>query len=47
MGSAVKECTLATLVWEAEKVMQNVVNHRWLLAAYPEGMPTVENWDLG
>jgi NADPH-dependent curcumin reductase CurA len=24
--------------------MQNVVNHRWLLAAYPEGMPTLENW---
>ncbi len=26
--------------------MQNVVNRRWLLAAYPEGMPTPENWTL-
>ena len=26
--------------------MQNVVNHRWLLAGYPEGMPTLENWTL-
>ena len=26
--------------------MQNVANHRWLLAAYPEGMPTLENWIL-
>lgn len=24
--------------------MQNVVNRRWLLAAHPEGMPTLENW---
>ena len=24
--------------------MQNVVNHRWLLASYPEGMPSLENW---
>ncbi len=26
--------------------MQNVMNRRWLLAAHPEGMPTVENWTL-
>ena len=26
--------------------MQNVMNRRWLLAAYPEGMPTLENWTL-
>src|SRR4051812_43115366 len=26
--------------------MQNVMNRRWLLAAHPEGMPTVENWIL-
>ena len=26
--------------------MQNVANHRWLLAAYPDGMPTLENWTL-
>jgi NADPH-dependent curcumin reductase CurA len=24
--------------------MQNVMNHRWLLARYPEGMPGRENW---
>ena len=24
--------------------MQNVVNHRWLLASYPEGMPCPDNW---
>jgi NADPH-dependent curcumin reductase CurA len=24
--------------------MQNVVNRRWLLASYPEGMPSPENW---
>ena len=24
--------------------MQNVVNRRWLLASYPEGMPTADNW---
>jgi NADPH-dependent curcumin reductase CurA len=24
--------------------MQNVVNRRWLLARYPEGMPVPENW---
>ncbi len=26
--------------------MQNAMNRRWLLAAYPEGMPTGENWKL-
>ena len=26
--------------------MQNVMNRRWLLAGYPEGMPTLENWTL-
>ncbi len=26
--------------------MQNVMNRRWLLKAYPEGMPTPENWTL-
>jgi NADPH-dependent curcumin reductase CurA len=41
MGSPVKECTLVT---ESEKAMHNVVNRRWLLATYPEGMPTPENW---
>src|SRR5207253_7953883 len=24
--------------------MQNLVNRRWLLASYPEGMPAAENW---
>jgi NADPH-dependent curcumin reductase len=24
--------------------MKNVVNRRWLLTAYPEGMPTPDNW---
>ena len=24
--------------------MQNVVNRRWLLTAYPEGVPTPDNW---
>ena len=27
-------------------MMQNVMNRRWLLAGYPEGMPTLENWTL-
>jgi NADPH-dependent curcumin reductase CurA len=27
-------------------MMQNVMNRRWLLAGYPEGMPTRENWTL-
>ena len=26
------------------RAMQNVLNHRWLLASYPEGMPSPENW---
>jgi NADPH-dependent curcumin reductase CurA len=26
--------------------MQNVMNRQWVLAGYPEGMPTVENWTL-
>ena len=26
--------------------MQNVVNRRWLLASYPEGMPSLENWTM-
>jgi len=26
--------------------MQNVVNRRWLLATYPEGMPAADNWTL-
>ena len=29
-----------------EKMMQSVTNRRWLLAGYPEGMPTLENWTL-
>src|SRR5215469_8350984 len=24
--------------------MQNVMNHRWLLKSYPDGMPSLENW---
>jgi NADPH-dependent curcumin reductase CurA len=24
--------------------MQNLMNRRWLLASYPEGMPTADNW---
>ena len=24
--------------------MQNVMNHRWLLVSYPEGMPSRQNW---
>ena len=24
--------------------MQNVMNRRWLLASYPEGMPSPDNW---
>jgi hypothetical protein len=31
---------------EARAWMQNVMNRRWLLAGYPEGMPTLENWTL-
>src|SRR5262245_35076811 len=27
-----------------EGLMQNVMNRRWLLASYPEGMPTPANW---
>jgi NADPH-dependent curcumin reductase CurA len=26
--------------------MQNAMNRRWLLAAYPEGMPTAQSWKL-
>jgi NADPH-dependent curcumin reductase CurA len=26
--------------------MQNVVNRRWLLKQYPEGMPTLDNWAM-
>ena len=26
--------------------MNNVVNRRWLLASYPEGMPAPENWTM-
>jgi NADPH-dependent curcumin reductase CurA len=26
--------------------MQNVVNRRWLLASYPKGMPSTENWTM-
>jgi NADPH-dependent curcumin reductase CurA len=26
--------------------MANQVNHRWLLASYPEGMPVLDNWIL-
>ena len=29
-----------------ESAMQNVVNRRWLLAGYAEGMPTPENWTM-
>ena len=24
--------------------MQNIMNRRWLLTSYPEGMPTPDNW---
>ena len=27
--------------------MQNVMNRRWLLKQYPEGMPTLGNWTMG
>ena len=27
--------------------MQNVMNRRWLLAGYPDEMPTLENLHLG
>ena len=27
--------------------MQNLMNRRWLLASYPEGMPTADNWIRG
>jgi NADPH-dependent curcumin reductase CurA len=33
-------------VREPEEMMQNVVNRRWLLARYPEGMPSPEDWTL-
>jgi NADPH-dependent curcumin reductase CurA len=26
--------------------MQNVVNRRWLLKQYPDGMPTLDNWTM-
>ena len=26
--------------------MQNVINHRWLLASYPQGMPVAHNWTM-
>jgi NADPH-dependent curcumin reductase CurA len=26
--------------------MQNVINHRWLLASYPQGMPVADNWTM-
>jgi hypothetical protein len=26
--------------------MQNVVNRRWLLKQYPEGMPSLDNWTM-
>src|SRR6516164_9828992 len=29
---------------ETGGTMQNVMNRRWLLATYPEGMPTSDNW---
>jgi NADPH-dependent curcumin reductase len=29
-----------------EKGMQNLINRRWLLASYPEGLPTPENWSM-
>jgi hypothetical protein len=28
------------------RAMQNVVNRRWLLKSYPEGMPSLENWTI-
>jgi NADPH-dependent curcumin reductase CurA len=28
------------------RAMQNVVNRRWLLKSYPEGMPSLENWTM-
>src|SRR5215470_8675476 len=29
-----------------ERAMQNLTNRRWLLASYPEGLPTPENWSM-
>src|SRR5215472_4021059 len=29
-----------------EIAMQNLTNRRWLLASYPEGLPTPENWSM-
>jgi NADPH-dependent curcumin reductase CurA len=26
--------------------MQNMINHRWLLANYPQGMPVADNWTM-
>ena len=26
--------------------MQNIVNRRWFLKQYPEGMPTLDNWTM-
>ena len=26
--------------------MQNIVNRRWCLKQYPEGMPTLDNWTM-
>jgi NADPH-dependent curcumin reductase CurA len=26
--------------------LQNVVNRRWLLKQYPEGIPTLDNWTM-
>jgi NADPH-dependent curcumin reductase CurA len=26
--------------------MQNLMNRRWLLASYPEGMPSADNWNM-
>jgi NADPH-dependent curcumin reductase CurA len=31
---------------QMESAMQNVVNCRWLLAGYAEGMPAPENWTM-
>jgi hypothetical protein len=35
---------LGRLWLKAGGTMQNVMNRRWLLTGYPEGMPTLDNW---
>jgi NADPH-dependent curcumin reductase CurA len=39
-------CVGLCLSEKMEKGMQNLINRRWLLASYPEGLPTPENWSM-